>query len=59
VGTDLVTGQICGEGAIAEHQIEFISQPSEHGVTVETIQRCSGLAKPLSLGNSSYQKPSQ
>jgi vancomycin resistance protein VanW len=59
VGKDFVTGQICGEGAIAQHQIEFISQPSEHGVTVETIQRCSGSATLLNLGKSSYQKPSQ
>jgi vancomycin resistance protein VanW len=59
VGEDFVTGQLCGEGVMIEHQIEFIPQSFEHSVIVETIQRDSGSATALSLGKSSYRKPLQ
>jgi vancomycin resistance protein VanW len=55
VGDDFVTGQLCGERAIAQYNIEFIGQPSHHGVTVETIGYDLEGTKALSLGKSYYR----
>lgn len=55
VGDNFVTGQLCGEKAITQYKIEFIAYPSQHGVTVETIQHDLEDTKSLSLGKSYYR----
>jgi vancomycin resistance protein VanW len=55
VGTDVVTGQLCGEGAIKKYQVEFILQSSEHYVEIETLQWIENSSAPKqSLGKSRY-----
>jgi vancomycin resistance protein VanW len=55
VGDDFVTGQLCGERAIAQYKIEFITQSSPYGVTVETVRYGLEGTKALSLGKSYYR----
>ncbi len=55
VGKDFVTGQICGEGAIAKYQVEFIAQYLEHYTEIETLQWLdNSSALKQSLGKSRY-----
>jgi vancomycin resistance protein VanW len=55
VGDDFVTGQLCGERAIAQYKIEFIAQTSPHGITVEAVRHSLEDTKVLSLGQSYYR----
>lgn len=55
VGKDFVTGQICGEEAIAKYQVEFIAQYLDHYTEIETLQwRDNSSALKQSLGKSRY-----
>jgi vancomycin resistance protein VanW len=55
VGTDFVTGQICGEEAIAKYQVEFIPQYLNHYTEIETLQWLEhSSALKQSLGKSRY-----
>lgn len=55
VRTDFVTGQICGEEAIAQYQVEFIAQYLDHYVEIETLQWLEhSSALKQSLGKSRY-----
>jgi vancomycin resistance protein VanW len=55
VKKDFVTGQFCGEGAIAKYQVEFILQSSDHYVEIETLQWAEDSSAPKqSLGKSRY-----